>query len=93
MKYGYKLIVQVQHQKQEDDGQIVAESQTSQFTPAMTIQAFDAMRDFVPIAHVLDAEGLLVVHPSVPVRDLKELIAFAKEKPDALSSSRSSRWL
>ena len=46
---------------------------------------FDTMRDFVPIAHVLDAEGLLVVHPSVPVKTVPELIALAKSQPGKLT--------
>ena len=32
---------------------------------------YEPLKDFAPIAHVLDADGLLVVHPSVPAKDLK----------------------
>jgi tripartite-type tricarboxylate transporter receptor subunit TctC len=46
---------------------------------------YDPLKDFAPIAHVLDADGLLVVHPSVPAKDLKELIAYAKSQPGKLS--------
>src|SRR5258706_7677928 len=46
---------------------------------------FDAMKDFVPIAHVLDAEGLLVVHPSVAVKTVPELIALAQSQPGKLT--------
>lgn len=46
---------------------------------------FDPLKDFVPIAHVLDAEGLLVVHPSVPARNVAELIAYAKREEGKLS--------
>ena len=46
---------------------------------------FDPLKDFVPIAHVLDAEGLLVVHPSLPVKNVAELIALAKSQPGKLS--------
>ena len=46
---------------------------------------FDAMKDFVPIAHVLDAEGLLVVHPSVAVKTVPELIALAHSLPGKLT--------
>ena len=38
---------------------------------------FDPLKDFVPIAHVLEAEGLLVVHPSLPVKTVPELIRHA----------------
>jgi tripartite-type tricarboxylate transporter receptor subunit TctC len=46
---------------------------------------YDPIRDFVPIAHVLDAEGLLVVHPSVPVKTVPELIAWLKANPGKAS--------
>ena len=46
---------------------------------------YDALRDFAPIAHVLDAEGLLVVHPSVAAKTVPELIALAKSQPGKMS--------
>src|SRR4051812_17729149 len=46
---------------------------------------FDPIRDFTPITLVASGPGLLVTHPSLPVRNLKELVAFAKAKPGALS--------
>jgi tripartite-type tricarboxylate transporter receptor subunit TctC len=47
--------------------------------------SFDPLKDFVPIAHVLDAEGLLVVHPDLPVKTVPDLIAYAKANPGKLS--------
>jgi len=46
---------------------------------------FDPIRDFVPIAHVLDAEGLLVVHPAVKAATVTEVIALARAQPGKLS--------
>jgi len=46
---------------------------------------YDTLRDFVPIAHVLDAEGLLVVNPSVSAKTVPELIALARSQPGAMS--------
>jgi tripartite-type tricarboxylate transporter receptor subunit TctC len=46
---------------------------------------YDAIKDFAPVAFVVEAEGLLVVHPSIPVKTVKELIALAKAKPGQLS--------
>jgi tripartite-type tricarboxylate transporter receptor subunit TctC len=46
---------------------------------------YDAQKDFAPIAHVLEAEGLLVVNPSVPAKTVPELIALAKSQPGKLS--------
>ncbi|HET7730846.1 MAG TPA: tripartite tricarboxylate transporter substrate binding protein [Usitatibacter sp.] len=46
---------------------------------------FDPVRDFAPVAMVAYSPHLLVVHPSVPAKDAKELIALAKAKPDSLN--------
>ena len=46
---------------------------------------YHPVRDFAAIALVLEAEGLLVVHPSVPVSSVAELIALARARPGNLS--------
>jgi tripartite-type tricarboxylate transporter receptor subunit TctC len=46
---------------------------------------YDPVRDFAAIALVLEAEGLLVVHPSLPANSVAELIALARAKPGALT--------
>ena len=46
---------------------------------------FDTIKDFTPIAHVLDAEGLLVVNPSIKATTVPELIALARSEPGRLS--------
>jgi tripartite-type tricarboxylate transporter receptor subunit TctC len=46
---------------------------------------FDPVKDFTPVAHVLEAEGLLVVHPSVPVNSVSELVAYARANPGKLT--------
>jgi tripartite-type tricarboxylate transporter receptor subunit TctC len=46
---------------------------------------YDAVKDFAAIALVLEAEGLLVVHPSVPVNGVGELIAVARANPGKLT--------
>ena len=45
---------------------------------------YDPIRNFAPIALVVEAEGLLVLHPSVPVKTVKELIALARARPGQL---------
>ncbi|HZQ63519.1 MAG TPA: tripartite tricarboxylate transporter substrate binding protein [Casimicrobiaceae bacterium] len=50
---------------------------------------FALMRDFVPVAPINDADLVLVVHPSVPANNLKELIALAKSKPGQLNYASS----
>ncbi|MGZ8153706.1 MAG: Bug family tripartite tricarboxylate transporter substrate binding protein [Burkholderiales bacterium] len=46
---------------------------------------FDPLRDFAPVTILAGVPNLLVVHPSLPVRNVKELIALAKSKPDQLN--------
>ena len=46
---------------------------------------FDPVKDFAPVVMVAYSPHLLVVHPSVPARDARELIALAKAKPDSLN--------
>jgi tripartite-type tricarboxylate transporter receptor subunit TctC len=46
---------------------------------------YDPVRDFTAVAFVVEAEGLLVVHPSIPVKTTKELIALARQKPGELT--------
>ncbi len=46
---------------------------------------FEPLADFVPVTLVNSAPLLLVVHPSVPVQSVKELIAYAKARPGQLN--------
>jgi len=46
---------------------------------------YDALKDFVGITPVARLVGMLAVHPSMPVRTTKELIALAKARPDEIS--------
>jgi tripartite-type tricarboxylate transporter receptor subunit TctC len=46
---------------------------------------FDVRKDFAPLSNIALGPSVLVVHPSVPVSDLKGLIALAKAKPKQLT--------
>ena len=46
---------------------------------------FDPVADFTPIAMISTVPSLLVGNPKIPAQNLKELIALAKTKPDALT--------
>ncbi len=48
---------------------------------------YDPIRDFEPISMVTSSPSLVTVHPSVPARSVKELIALAKSKPGQLNYS------
>ncbi|MDP3225246.1 MAG: tripartite tricarboxylate transporter substrate-binding protein, partial [Rubrivivax sp.] len=47
--------------------------------------AFDPVKDFAPVIMVAYSPHILAVHPGVPVKDAKELVALAKAKPDSLN--------
>lgn len=50
---------------------------------------YDAVKDFEPITLVAAVPNILVVHPSVPVKSVKELISYAKANPGKLSFASS----
>lgn len=52
--------------------------------PSLIKLPYDAQKDFAPVSLSAIAPNLLVVHPSVPARTVKELIALAKAKPGQL---------
>ena len=52
--------------------------------------SYDSLKDFVPITLVGEATNLVAVHPSVPVKNLKELIDYTRANPDKLNYASSS---
>jgi tripartite-type tricarboxylate transporter receptor subunit TctC len=59
---------------------------TLAINPAMYKKvSYDALRDFTPITQVASLPNVLVLHPSLPVRSLAQLIALAKDKPGELT--------
>ena len=50
---------------------------------------FDIIRDFTPITNAVTMPNLLTSHPSVPAKNLKELIAFAKTRPGQMQYATS----
>ena len=46
---------------------------------------YDAVRDLAPITQVAQSPNVLVVHPSIPVKTVKELIAFVRARPGQLT--------
>jgi tripartite-type tricarboxylate transporter receptor subunit TctC len=54
-------------------------------TPAVFSRlSYDPVKDFNPVSLAIEAPILLLVHPAVPVRNVKELIGLAKARPNAL---------
>jgi len=78
-------------------GEIVAKSAPDGYTLLMCVSTlatnpviyrkvpYNAITDFAPVTLVLTASNILVVHPSLPPRTVKELIAFAKARPGQLN--------
>ncbi len=74
-------------------GEVVARSAPDGYTLLMGIStlainaamyrkvAYDALKDFAPIAQVVTLSNVLVTHPSLPARNVKDLVAFAKARP------------
>jgi tripartite-type tricarboxylate transporter receptor subunit TctC len=50
---------------------------------------YQLMRDLVAVAPLMEADLVLVAHPSVPVKNMAELIALAREKPGTLNYGSS----
>ena len=49
--------------------------------------AYDPIRDFTPVSMLATGPAILVVHPSLPVKSVKELVALAKARPGAINHS------
>src|SRR3990172_4147915 len=65
---------------------ILLYSSTVWLSPLMRDNApFDALRDFAPITMAAQSPSVLAVHPSVPAKTVKELIALAKARPGVLN--------
>jgi tripartite-type tricarboxylate transporter receptor subunit TctC len=52
-------------------------------------KSYQLMRDLVPIAPLIDTDLVLVVHPSVPAKNLGELLALARAKPGTINYGSS----
>jgi tripartite-type tricarboxylate transporter receptor subunit TctC len=50
---------------------------------------YDILVDFAPVMQIAAAPNVLVVHPSIPARDVKQLIALAKSRPGAIDYASS----
>lgn len=66
-------------------------SQTTQaVVPAMYKVSYDTARDFVGVTVIASSPLLIVVHPSLPVKSVKDLIALAKSRPGQLTFGAAS---
>ncbi len=68
---------------------IIATVGTWSVHPYLYKLPYDVLKDFAPIIHVATTPGVLAVHPSVPVKTVKELIALARQRPGDLNYGSS----
>src|SRR5687767_3127402 len=57
--------------------------------PHLGKQPFDPIGDFIPVTQLARIQFLLVVHPSLPVNTVSELVAYAKARPGELNHGSS----
>jgi tripartite-type tricarboxylate transporter receptor subunit TctC len=60
-------------------------------SPALGKVPFDPINDFAPVTQAVVVTSLLSVHPSLPVRSMKQLVALAKKQPGALNYASPGR--
>ncbi len=53
--------------------------------PLLQSVSYDPLRDFMPVSLLISQPTILVTHPSLPVKSVKELIALAKARPGELN--------
>ncbi|HTP96505.1 MAG TPA: tripartite tricarboxylate transporter substrate binding protein [Burkholderiales bacterium] len=63
---------------------LLMDSSGHAIAPSVYKLSYDAIKSFAPISLEVYAPSVLVVHPSLPVHSVKELLAFARERPDQL---------
>ena len=60
-------------------------------TPSLMKLSYDPAKDLLPVTLAAISPGVMVVHPSIPVKNVKELIAFTKVRPGELFYSSSGQ--
>lgn len=75
--------------KQAPDGYTLLLGASSHVTNAALYRNlnYDPIKDFTPVSQIAYYSLVLVTHPSLPVRDLRELVAYAKSNPGKLTFS------
>jgi tripartite-type tricarboxylate transporter receptor subunit TctC len=68
---------------------VIATVGTWAVNPHLYKLSFDVVKDFAPIIQISTSPGVLVVHPSVPAKTVKDLVALAKARPGQLNYGSS----
>jgi tripartite-type tricarboxylate transporter receptor subunit TctC len=64
---------------------LVAPNSVLVFAPLLSPVQYDPIKDFAPIGLAISVQNLLVVHPSLPAKNVQELLALAKVRPGQLT--------
>ena len=78
---GTELVVR----SKPDGYTLVMGSASITITPSLYKLSYDTTKDLAPVAMCAMGSQVLLVHPSLPVNDLKELVAYAKANPGKLN--------
>ena len=68
---------------------LMATTSTHSIGPSLSKLPYDPIKDFAPIIHVADVPNVLLVSPTLPVKTVKELVAYAKARPGQLNYGSS----
>ncbi len=79
------LAIQAVLKAPADGDTLLAYTNTLWISPLLQSVPYDPVKDFVPITLAVSSPNVLVVHPSLPVKSVKELIVLAKAHPGELN--------
>src|SRR5256712_13500435 len=83
---GQMIGIELAAKSAADGHTILMAASTLAINPVMYKKVpYDPLRDFAPITQAASLANVLVVHPSLPVRSVGELIAYAKQRPGQLN--------
>jgi tripartite-type tricarboxylate transporter receptor subunit TctC len=68
---------------------LIGTSSTHAIAPHVTKLPYKVAEDFTPIAFLAESNNILLVSPTIPAKNLKELLALAREKPGYLNFASS----
>ena len=74
-----------------DGHTILVNSSGVVITPSLMKLGYDPHKELLPVTMAFISPGVMVVHPSIPVKNVKELIGFARARPDQLLYSSSGQ--
>ena len=87
---GSRLVGPVGAKSAPDGYTLIVGTSTFLLGPLLEKTTYDPVKDFAPISILTKAPNVLIVHPSLPVKSVKELLALARAKPKQLNYASGS---